>query len=570
MTPSPLITHVPDAFERLSQVQYPQGSLSYSYSPTTGQLLGTTTPGGETTTFAYDGFLQKSITWSGPVAGSIAFGYNADFRVSSQTLNAGTAFAFGYDADGLLTCAGASTCPATGALGLTLDAHNGRLNGTALGGIADAYGYDANGLLASYAANYGSSALYSETIVSRDLNGRITEKTDALAGTSHDWKYVYDAASRLTDVTEDGHFEAHYGNDGDDNRTTFTNASGTVNPTYDSQDRLSAYGPATYAYTANGELTSKTVGGQIISYTYDALGNLLHVGFSAALSDGTLTVDYVVDGQNRRVGKMVNGALVSGWLYQDQLRPVAQLDGTGTNVVARFVYGGKANVPDYMVTSGGTYRILSDHLGSPRAVIDVASGNLIETINFDEFGNETDTLAGTLPTGYVRIPFGFAGGLYDTDTGLVRFGARDYDASVGRWTSKDPIRFRAQQLNFYVYVGNDPVNHTDRIGKGNPTKCETDAALGGAFDCALCGFIPNPVGAGACGVACALGFSWLGFQCPPRCPDGSDPEGAGCPPECPPGTQPEKPGGYSWVCVPNTCPQPLPCDPNTASCPDSP
>jgi YD repeat-containing protein len=192
----------------------------------------------------------------------------------------------------------------------------------------------------------------------------------------------------LTDVTEDGNFEAHYGYDGDDNRTTFTNASGTVNPTYDVQDRLSTYGTASYAFTANGELTSKTVGGQVTSYTYDALGNLLHVGLPAALADGTQTVDYVVDGQNRRVGKKVNGALVQGWLYQDQLRPVAQLDGSGTNVVARFVYGSKPNVPDYMVTSGGTYRILSDHLGSPRAVVDVSSGNLIETINFDEFGND--------------------------------------------------------------------------------------------------------------------------------------------------------------------------------------
>ena len=39
------------------------------------------------------------------------------------------------------------------------------------------------------------------------------------------------------------------------------------------------------------------------------------------------------------------------------------------------------------------------------------------------------------------IPFGFAGGLYDEDTGLIRFGARDYDPSVGRWTAKDPILF---------------------------------------------------------------------------------------------------------------------------------
>ena len=36
-------------------------------------------------------------------------------------------------------------------------------------------------------------------------------------------------------------------------------------------------------------------------------------------------------------------------------------------------------------------------------------------------------------------PFGYAGGLYDADTGLVRFGAHDYDATIGRWTTKDPL-----------------------------------------------------------------------------------------------------------------------------------
>src|SRR5579863_5292192 len=162
--------------------------------------------------------------------------------------------------------------------------------------------------------------------------------------------------------------------DGDDNRTSVGVTSPTQ-PTYDAQDRLVTYPSlgASYTYTANGELTSKTTSAGTTNYTYDVLGNLLHVGFPAALADGTTTVDYIVDGQNRRVGRKVNGTLAQGWLYQDQLRPVAQLDGSGTNVVARFVYGSKANVPDYMVTlnsSGtvlGTYRILSDHLGSPRA-----------------------------------------------------------------------------------------------------------------------------------------------------------------------------------------------------------
>src|SRR5690606_7454590 len=61
-------------------------------------------------------------------------------------------------------------------------------------------------------------------------------------------------------------------------------------------------------------------------------------------------------------------------------------------------------------------------------------------------------------------PFGFAGGLYDWDTGLVRFGARDYDAETGRWTSKDPIGFAGGETNLYVYVGNDPVNFVDPTG----------------------------------------------------------------------------------------------------------
>lgn len=61
-------------------------------------------------------------------------------------------------------------------------------------------------------------------------------------------------------------------------------------------------------------------------------------------------------------------------------------------------------------------------------------------------------------------PFGFAGGLYDADTGLVRFGARDYDALTGRWTSKDPILFGGGQANLYAYVGNDPINRIDPSG----------------------------------------------------------------------------------------------------------
>ncbi len=52
----------------------------------------------------------------------------------------------------------------------------------------------------------------------------------------------------------------------------------------------------------------------------------------------------------------------------------------------------------------------------------------------------------------------------DNDTGLTRFGARDYDAKTGRWMAKDPLRFGGGDSNLYVYVGNSPMNYVDPTG----------------------------------------------------------------------------------------------------------
>jgi len=127
--------------------------------------------------------------------------------------------------------------------------------------------------------------------------------------------------------------------------------------------------------------------------------------------------------------------------------------------VARFVYGSKANIPDYIVKNGNTYRVISDHLGSPRFVVDIQTGAVVQRMDFDAFGNVA------LDTNPGFQPFGFAGGLYDLDTKLVRFGARDYDAETGRWTSKDPIGFKGKTTNLYGYVFNNPINFHDATGK---------------------------------------------------------------------------------------------------------
>jgi RHS repeat-associated protein len=169
------------------------------------------------------------------------------------------------------------------------------------------------------------------------------------------------------------------------------------------------------------------------------------------------TIDYGVDGLNRRIGKKVGVSLVKAWLYRDQLEPVAELDGSGA-LISRFVYASKPHVPDYMVRSGQTYRILSDHLGSVRLVVNAATGVVAQRIDY-EFG------VITLDTNPGFQPFGFAGGLYDPDTKLVRFGARDYDPETGRWTAKDPIGFAGGDADSYGYVINDPLNVIDPSGR---------------------------------------------------------------------------------------------------------
>jgi len=159
----------------------------------------------------------------------------------------------------------------------------------------------------------------------------------------------------------------------------------------------------------------------------------------------------------RRIGKRANGQVVQKFIYEAQLTPVAELDGNN-QIKAIYVYATKINVPDYIIKGGEKYKIITDHLGSIRYVVRVSDGAVVEQIEYDSFGN----VLYDLNPGFV--PFAFAGGLYDKDTGLVRFGLRDYDPEVGRWTSKDPILFYGNDSNLYLYCSNNPVNFIDVNG----------------------------------------------------------------------------------------------------------
>jgi RHS repeat-associated protein len=263
--------------------------------------------------------------------------------------------------------------------------------------------------------------------------------------------YSYDQAGRLVGVTTNGVNSSSYSYDTNSNRLSATTASGTAHGTYDAQDRALTYGNASFTYSSNGDLVSRTAASQTTTYMYDVLGNLTAVHLPTGVN-----ITYIVDSWNRRVGKRVSGVLQNGFLY-DSEQLVAQLDGSN-QIVNQFLHGMRQTSPDVMIRGGVTYRIFSDHLGSPRLVVNSSTGAITQRMDYDEFGNVlNDTNPGFQP-------FGFAGGIYDTDTKLVRFGARDYDPILGRWTAKDPILFAGGDTNLYGYVFNDPINWIDPSG----------------------------------------------------------------------------------------------------------
>ena len=415
-----------------------QDTLDYDNA---GRLHSIDARGGETTTYAYDGQLMTGKTWSGVVSGSVTQAFDDRFRRASESVNGGNTVTYAYDNDDLVVGAGA--------VAISRDAQNGLVTTVALGNASTSFVYDTFGAPTHVTSTASASTVLDNDVV-RDVAGRVTQKTETIGGVTDTWTYTYAPAGDLVGVKRNGADVEQYGYDANGNRTSATVNGTSVVASYDAQDRLLQYGATQFTFNAAGDLASRTVGGQVTTYRYDAMGNLL----SATLPSGTV-IDYVVDGNNQRVGRKVNGALVQGLLYRGT-QIAAELDGADA-LVSRFVYAG-AGVPVAMMKGGATFRILTDVAGNVRAVVNSATGAIAQRLDYDSFGNVT------LDTNPGFQPFGFAGGLYDRDTGLVRFGARDYDPSTGRWTAKDPAGFAAGDKNLYRYALNDPVNERDASG----------------------------------------------------------------------------------------------------------
>ncbi len=449
---------------RLHDVTYPEAAVSMTYFDNTdrvGTLTRTAAPVPDNTTqtivFSYDGFLTTRVAYSGVANGEYRYSFDNNFWMTGVALdNVWTTV--GHDNDGLLTRYGPFTITRSGPAGAPSNLTDNTLN------IGDTY--DSFGRLWTRTHTVAAQQVYQLTL-GYDNVGRIGTKTEVVSGTSHVFDYTYDVDGQIFEVRKDGVLVDQYSYDNNANRTSTL----TTTATYDEQDRLIQQGGVSYSFDDDGYLTTRGSD----TFTYSARGELL----SATVGGQTLTYQY--DGIGRRIGKTDAAGTVQ-YLYGNPGNPfqvTAARDAAG--ILTTYFYDVGGNLSAFE-RGGSWYYVATDQLGTPKAVTD-AAGAVVKAVDYDAWGAK---LSDTNPTFDLQV--GFAGGIADGATSLVRFGWRDYEPGTGRWLAKDPIRYMGGDANLYRYVWNNSVGLTDPRGlktfggRLNLTFIFSDVTIGWVFD----------------------------------------------------------------------------------------
>jgi RHS repeat-associated protein len=206
------------------------------------------------------------------------------------------------------------------------------------------------------------------------------------------------------------------------------------------------------SYDENGNMTSITNSCGTTNYTWDARNRLVGIsGFDAQCS--SLSASFKYDALGRRTEKTVNGRTIQ--YFYDGLDIVQEIENSA--VSANYIRTMNIDEPLAKIKADGTVRFYqTDALGSVIALTDDA-GAVRTQYSYDPFGGTT--LSGEASDN----PFQYTGREND-NTGLYYYRARYYSPELQRFISEDPIRLGGG-INFFGYVGNNPINYIDPYGE---------------------------------------------------------------------------------------------------------
>ncbi len=217
----------------------------------------------------------------------------------------------------------------------------------------------------------------------------------------------------------------------------------------------------TYSYNGANELTKTVQGSTTVTYSYDGNGN------QTGSSNGP---SFTYNDKNQTTAIGSNSYTYSGPSQVDRVKVNAltdtysglglsnQSDTSGTTYYTRCSCGLLVNE---RLPNSSKYYYLFDGLGSVVGLTNSSSSE-VNAYDYDPYGvilHETQQ---------VTNPWQYAGGYFESSTGLVKFGTRYYNPNLGRWTQQDSVGGSLgspDSLNRYLYAQDDPVNLVDPSGE---------------------------------------------------------------------------------------------------------
>ncbi|MER7748479.1 polymorphic toxin-type HINT domain-containing protein [Streptomyces bacillaris] len=278
----------------------------------------------------------------------------------------------------------------------------------------------------------------------------------AVGGVAPYWhSYTYDKVGNRTSET----LHDLSGDPAKDTRRTYTYpAAGSRQPhtlTEVSRTSPSGTSKSSYVYDDAGNTTDRVINGDTQKLEWDAEGHLAKVTQPVEGQADEVT-EYVYDSAGNR---LIARGPEETTLYLDQGELVLPKGAT------------KAKATRYIELGSGSQAVQSDdrtititvadHLGTGQLAIGTGDLSLSQRRTLP-FGGKRGDDSGTWPG-----TKGYVGGTDDSaTTGLTHLGAREYDPTIGRFISPDPVLTLGdpQQIHGYTYAKNNPVTFADPSG----------------------------------------------------------------------------------------------------------
>jgi RHS repeat-associated protein len=316
------------------------------------------------------------------------------------------------------------------------------------------YGYDAVGRQSSIFHYTPLGVVNSKFLYTFDAAGRRDTQT-TIDGV---WTYTYDLNDQLVRgvfvssnpsiPSQDLQYE--YDAQGNRTRTVLNGVATAYSP--NAMNQYTSAGGATFTYDLDGNLTQENGPGGLKNYFYNQRNQLVRV----ETPQGVWQYEYDVLGN--RSASIFNGVRTEFLVDPIGLGNVVrdyQTIGANTQSVG-YAYGLGLEAS---FRSGNTDYYDFDTIGSTSGMSD-ASGAYVNRYAYNPWGESL------LQSETVANSFEFVGqaGVMNESNGLQFMRARFYSNAQGRFVAQDPLRLNAGDINFYRYVGNEPISRNDPSG----------------------------------------------------------------------------------------------------------